>query len=101
VEHCHDLGLGVVESRLAGTDPEAIKTLRQKVEGYQMRLILDVGYPRDEAGVAAFDASVKAAKECGAISLHAAMTGRPLRGHELARGVPAELRTLPEIDRAG
>ena len=41
-----------------------------------MRLILDVGYPRDEAGVAAFDASVKAAKECGAISLHAAMTGR-------------------------
>jgi len=41
-----------------------------------MRLILDVGYPRDEAGVAAFDANVKAAKECGAVSLHAAMTAR-------------------------
>ena len=76
VEHCHNLGLGVVETRLPGTDPEAIKTLRQKVEGYHMRLILDVGYPRDEAGVAAFDAAVKAASECGAISLHAAMTGR-------------------------
>jgi 3-oxoisoapionate decarboxylase len=76
VEHCHNLGLGVVETRLPGTDAAAIKTLRQKVEGYNMRVILDVGYPRDEAGVAAFDASVKAAAECGAISLHAAMTGR-------------------------
>src|ERR1019366_1785570 len=39
VEHCHNLGLGVVETRLPGTDPKAIKTLRQKVEGYHMRLI--------------------------------------------------------------
>ncbi len=76
ITHCHNLGLGVVETRLPGTDADAIKTLRQKVEGYNMRLILDVGYPRDEAGVAAFDAGVKAASECGAVSLHAAMTGR-------------------------
>jgi 3-oxoisoapionate decarboxylase len=76
VEHCNGLGLGVVETRLPNPDADAVKTLRQKVEGHHMRLILDVGYPRDEAGVAAFDASVKAAKECGAISLHAAMTGR-------------------------
>jgi len=76
VEHCHSLGLGVVETRLPGTDADAIKTLRQKVEGHNMRLILDVGYPRDEAAVAAFDTSVKAAKECGAISLRTAMTGR-------------------------
>lgn len=76
VEHCHSLGLGVVETRLPGTDPAAVKALREKVEGYRMRLILDVGYPRDESGVAAFDASVKAAAECGAIALHAAMTGR-------------------------
>ncbi len=75
VEHCHSLGLGVVETRLPA-DAEAVKALRQKVEGYHMRLILDVGYPRDEAGLAAFDANVKAASECGAISLHAAMTGR-------------------------
>jgi sugar phosphate isomerase/epimerase len=76
VEHCHSLGLGVVETRLASTDTEAVKTLRDKVERYHMRLILDVGYPRDEAGVAAFEAGVKAARECGAVSLHAAMTGR-------------------------
>ena len=101
VEHCHNLGLGVVETRLASTDPEAIKTLRQKVEGYQMRLVLDVGYPRDEAGVAAFDASVKAAKECGAISLHAAMTGRRYEDMNSLEEFRPELRTLPEIDRAG
>ncbi len=65
----------MVETRLPA-DAEAVKALRQKVEGYHMRLILDVGYPRDEAGLAAFDANVKAASECGAISLHAAMTGR-------------------------
>src|SRR5258708_29322662 len=41
-----------------------------------MRVIMDVGYPRDENGVAGFDTSVKAAKDCGAISLHVAMTGR-------------------------
>jgi sugar phosphate isomerase/epimerase len=76
VEYCHSLGFGVVETRLPANNPEAIKTFRQKIEAFNMRVILDVGYPRDEAGVAAFDASVKAAKECGAISLHAAMTGR-------------------------
>ena len=76
VEYCHSLGFGVVETRLPPNDPESIKAFRQKIEAYNMRVILDVGYPRDEAGVAAFDASVKAAKECGAISLHAAMTAR-------------------------
>jgi 3-oxoisoapionate decarboxylase len=76
VEHCHELGVGVIETRLPSTDPEAVKAFRQKLENYHLRLILDVGYPRDEAGVAAFDANVKAAKDAGAISLHAAMTGR-------------------------
>ena len=41
-----------------------------------MRVIMDVGYPRDENGVAAFESNVKMAKEAGAISLHAAMTQR-------------------------
>jgi sugar phosphate isomerase/epimerase len=76
VEHCRTLGVGVVETRLPSTEPEAIKAFRQRIESYRMRVILDVGYPRDEAGVGAFDAHVKAAKECGAMSLHAAMTGR-------------------------
>lgn len=73
VDYCHSLGLGVVETRLPQGPPA---DLRRKVESYGMRLILDVGFPRAEDEVAAFDARVKAAKECGAISLHAAMTGR-------------------------
>jgi 3-oxoisoapionate decarboxylase len=76
IEHCHNLGLGVVETRLQSPDPAAAAALRKRVEGWNMRLILDVGYPRDQEGVPAFDALVKAAKDAGAISLHAAMTGR-------------------------
>jgi sugar phosphate isomerase/epimerase len=75
--HCHSLGLGVVEMRLpALLEPSAIRLIRDRAEQFHLRVILDVGYPRDESGVEAFEASVKAAKECGAISLHAAMTGR-------------------------
>ena len=77
VDHCHSLGLGVVETRLPeNKDAESLSKFRKKFESYGMRLILDVGFPRDESGVVAFDANVEAAKECGAISLHAAMTGR-------------------------
>jgi 3-oxoisoapionate decarboxylase len=90
VEYCHSLGFGVVETLLPPTDPESIKAFRQKIEAYNMRVILDVGYPRDEAGVAAFDNSVKAAKECGAISLHAAMTARRYE----------EFNTLDEFKRS-
>jgi 3-oxoisoapionate decarboxylase len=90
VEYCHSLGFGVVETRLPPNNPEAIIAFRQKIEAFNMRVILDVGYPRDEAGVAAFDASVKAAKECGAISLHAAMTARRYE----------EFNTLDEFKRS-
>jgi sugar phosphate isomerase/epimerase len=90
VEYCHFLGFGVVETRLPPTDPESIKAFRRKIEAYNMRVILDVGYPRDDAGVAAFDSSVKAAKECGAISLHAAMTARRYE----------EFNTLDEFKRS-
>jgi sugar phosphate isomerase/epimerase len=73
VDYCHKLGLGVVETRLPQGPPA---DFRRKIESYGMRVILDVGFPRAEDEVAAFDGNVKAAKECGAISLHAAMTGR-------------------------
>src|SRR5438105_13108529 len=74
VEHCHNLGLGVVETRVASTDPQAIKQFRQRMETYNMRAISDIPLPRDEGGVAAFDSAVKANKEAGIVSLHAAMT---------------------------
>jgi sugar phosphate isomerase/epimerase len=77
LEYFHSLGFGVAEgARPASNDPEAIKAFRAKVEQYNMRVIIDAGFPRDENGVAAFEAGVKMAKEAGAFSMHAAMTDR-------------------------
>ncbi len=61
---------------MPSTDAEAVKALRRKLDGYNMRLILDTPLPRDESDVARFDAAVKACSEAGATSLHAAMTQR-------------------------
>ena len=77
LEYFHSLGFGVAEgARPASNEPDAIKAFRAKVEQYNMRVIMDVGYPRNEAGIAAFETGVKMAKDAGAISLHAAMTQR-------------------------
>ncbi|HLK62492.1 MAG TPA: TIM barrel protein [Bryobacteraceae bacterium] len=76
VEHCHNLGFGVVETRLDLTPPNVAKGFRKKIEAYHMRAINDIPLPRDESGVAAFDAAVQAAKEAGIRSLHTAMTQR-------------------------
>jgi sugar phosphate isomerase/epimerase len=76
LEHCHTLGLRVFETRLQSIEPAAIKSFRQRVDSYNMRAIADIPLPKDEAGVPAFDAAVKAAKEAGIISLHSAMTQR-------------------------
>lgn len=75
IDHCHSLGLGVVETVLPADGDTG--GMRRKVEGYGMRLILDVGVPAPDGKDAdAYEAKVKAAKDCGAIALHAAMTGR-------------------------
>jgi sugar phosphate isomerase/epimerase len=76
VEHCHNLGFGVVETRLNSLDPEATRRLRGKAEAWNLRVILDIPLPRTAADVVAFDGAVKAAKEAGAFSLHTAMTQR-------------------------
>jgi 3-oxoisoapionate decarboxylase len=76
VEHCHNLGLGVVETRLASTEPEAIRQLRDRLESFHMRAIIDAPLPRSDADLPAYDANVKAAKEAGAVSMHTAMTQR-------------------------
>src|SRR2546423_3728067 len=76
VEHCHSLGLGGAETSLPSTDPEAVRKFRQKAEGYNMQIVLNAPLPRAQGDVANFDTAVKAAKEAGAIALHAAMTGR-------------------------
>ncbi len=76
VEYCHSLGFGVVETRLNTADEAAVKDLRRKLDAWQMRVILDVPLPRDEAAVPAFDAALQGARAAGAYALHTAMTQR-------------------------
>ena len=76
VDLAHYLGLGCVETRLPAMDAESVKAFRQKLEAIHLRLILDTPLPRDAADVERFDTAVKACKDAGAYSLHAAMTQR-------------------------
>ena len=76
VEHCHNLGLGGVETSRPPETPDAAKSFRQKLEGYNMRVIFNVPLPRKKEDIDAFDTGVKAAKDAGAIALHAALTQR-------------------------
>ncbi len=74
VEHCHSLGVGVVEMRAIAADEAP--GFRRKMEAYHMRAIGNVPLPRDASGVEAFEAGIKASKEAGVIGIHAAMTAR-------------------------
>lgn len=76
LDYFHSLGLGVAETRLDTTNADAVRSFRQRLESYKMRAILDIPLPRDEVGVAAFDAALKTASELGVYGLHAAMTQR-------------------------
>ncbi len=77
VEHCHNLGLGVVETRIpANAGPDWAAGFRERLESLGMRAIADIPLPREAAAVPAFDAAVAKAKAAGIVSLHAAMTQR-------------------------
>lgn len=76
VEHTHALGLGAVQTRLSEPTMDAARALRTRLEQREMRAVLGVTLPRDRGEVEAFDAVVRAAKEAGAVCLHAAMTDR-------------------------
>ncbi len=77
LDYCHSLGLGGVELRGGPPlDPAAIGALRGKLQRYGMHVIFNVRLPHSEADLPAYDASVNAARECGAYGLHAAMTQR-------------------------
>ena len=76
VEHCHNIGLGGVQTNPPSLEPDAIKKFRERLEAYDMHLSCDPRLPRQESELPAFEAQVKAYKEAGAHSFHAAMTGR-------------------------
>jgi len=77
IDYCHSLGLGGAEIQGGPpSDPEAIRKLRDKIQSYDMHLILNIRLPNSASDVPAFDAAVGNAREAGAYGLHAAMTGR-------------------------
>jgi sugar phosphate isomerase/epimerase len=76
VEHCHRLGLGGIETHQPPATLDAQKAFRDKLESYQMRVVFNVPLPRKKEDIDAFDTGVKAAKDSGAMALHAALTPR-------------------------
>lgn len=76
IQHCHELGLAGAESFLRSPAPEQVKAIRQKVDAYNMVVILNAPLPKTESDVANFDTAVAACKEAGASALHVAMTQR-------------------------
>ncbi len=76
VEHCHKLGLSGIETSRPPATPEALKGFRQKLEAYNMRVIFNVPLPRKKEDIDTFDGGVKAAKDAGAMAIHAALTQR-------------------------
>lgn len=75
-DYCHSLGLGGAEMGNTPSDSEAIAKFKEKVKAYNMHVTFNVPLPRNDSEVDRFEAGVKAAKEIGAHSLHAALTGR-------------------------
>jgi len=75
-EYCHGLGLGGAEMGNTPSDPETIGKFKEKIQQYNMHVIFNVPLPRTEADVDRFEAGVKVAKDLGAYSLHASLTGR-------------------------
>lgn len=75
-EYCHSLGLGGAEMGDVPTDPDVIGKFKEKVQQYNMHVTFNVPLPRNPADVDRFASSVKIARDIGAHSLHAALTGR-------------------------
>ena len=76
VDHCHSLRLGAVRVNVPPGGAEAVKALRTKLDTYQMRCIVSVAPPRTDEAVAAYEASIAAARELGAVTTHASFTAR-------------------------
>ena len=96
VEHCHNLGLGVAETQPTPTLSPA--AFRAHAESLQMRIIMDVSYPRDEAA-ARFRRQREARQRLikAPSPLRAASHQPPLRRDGLSRCLQERFRTLPEI----
>ena len=76
IDYCHSIGLGGVEQTKPPMDPAGIARVRKQIERYDMRLMYEYKPPKSDAEIPAFEAEVKAAKECGAYGLREGLTQR-------------------------
>ncbi len=76
VAYAREARVGCVETLVNFNDPEAVKRFRQQLDSADLRAILSPRLPAEPTDVPAFDNAVKAAKEAGAVWLHAALTQR-------------------------
>jgi 3-oxoisoapionate decarboxylase len=76
IEHCRTLGLGVVRLSVPAGGLDAVKAVRAKLDKYGMRCFVSLAPPRTDAAVPAYEASLAAAREMGALFTHASFTAR-------------------------
>jgi 3-oxoisoapionate decarboxylase len=76
IEHCHAIGLAGVQTNPPSTDPAEIKKFRARLEAYNMHLVCDIRFARQDSDLGAVETQIKAYKDAGAVMFHAAMTGR-------------------------
>lgn len=76
LEYCHSLGGGGIQASLTSSEPEYLKKLRTRAEEWGMYIEVMAGLPKpDDSG--AFERTVSAAKEAGALLVRAAcLAGR-------------------------
>jgi sugar phosphate isomerase/epimerase len=73
LERCRQLGAGGIQASLSSLEPAYIKQLRDKAGQYGMYIELMGGLPRGDS--AAFEATLKASKEVGALCVRSACLG--------------------------
>lgn len=74
LEYCHSLGAGGIQASLASQAPDYLRNLRQKAEQYGMYIEVMAGLPRSDADEA-FQKTLAAAKEAGALCVRSACLG--------------------------
>ncbi len=74
LEHCHSLGAGGIQASLTSTAPEYVSRLRRMADQYGMFIEVMAGLPRT-GGDTAFERTLVAAKEAGALCVRSACLG--------------------------
>ena len=101
LEYCDSLGAGGIQAPLSSMDPEYLKKLRTRAEQLGMYIEVMGELPKKE-DTSAFETTVAAAKEAGALSIRtAALGGRRYEDFSQLNDWQAFVRrSLAAIDRA-